>query len=145
MDIYIYAADTWCEDCANAIKEQLDKEGKTPEDPNNEHTFDSDEYPKGPFDSSNETTDSPDHCAAGAECLNAIVDGDQKYGCWLEQPLTNEGVEYTLGMIRDTIVRSIDAPEFMKYWVDELRDYGLETEDEVILDLFDERYGNAKE
>ena len=43
---YIYLADVWCDDCGRAICRRLKREGNAPADPDDEWTFDSDEYPK---------------------------------------------------------------------------------------------------
>ena len=43
MLAYIYAADLWCNDCGEMIREQITREGHAPEDPNDEYTYDSDE------------------------------------------------------------------------------------------------------
>ena len=77
---YVYQADLYCEDCGNKIKQQLDAEGKSPESPEDEYTFDSDEYPKGPYGEGGGEADSPHHCA-----------GCQKF---LDNPLTSEGYNY---------------------------------------------------
>ena len=43
---YIYLADVWCDDCGRAICKRLKREGNAPANPDDEWTFDSDEYPK---------------------------------------------------------------------------------------------------
>lgn len=83
MDAYIYQADLWCEDCIEAIKRELAKPEHVNE--NDEGTYDSDEWPKGPFADGGGESDTPCHCA----------------GChvYLDNPLTSEGVEYALAAI----------------------------------------------
>ena len=76
MDFYIFQADTYCQLCASGIKARLDP----PPTPEDEWTFDSDEYPKGAFDSDYEESDSPDHCAS---CQ-----------IFLKNPLTSDGEAY---------------------------------------------------
>lgn len=80
MDAYIYQAALWCPICTREIKKDLKKEGHVPEDPNDEHSYDSDDYPKGPFDDGGGEADTPQHCD----------------GCnvFLENPLTSDGEEY---------------------------------------------------
>jgi hypothetical protein len=68
---YIYLADVWCDDCGRAICERLTREGKAPADPDDEWTFDSDEYPKRAGD--DDEADTPQHCAAGEQCVNAVT------------------------------------------------------------------------
>ena len=65
---YIYQAALFCDDCGAKLRATL----PIPEacDPRDEHTYDSDDYPKGPFNE--DESDGPDHCASGADCVNAI-------------------------------------------------------------------------
>jgi len=114
MNVYIYQADVWCEDCAEAIKSRLASEGNVPEDPSDETTFDSDEYPKGPYDDGGGEADSPQHCGAGSECLNAVEFADgHKVGCFLENPLTSDGVDYLVEQYREDHESDVVA-----LWVD---------------------------
>jgi len=78
MRVYVYAADTYCEDCGDAIKATL----STPESPDDECTWDSSDYPKGPYDTARDEVDSPNHCGA---C-----------GVFLNNPLTGAGEQYVL-------------------------------------------------
>lgn len=81
MMFYVYKADVWCEECTQAIKEKILQE-LVPDNPEDESSFDSNDYPKGPFESSYEEADTPMHCA----------------GCdlFLENPLTPDGEAYVL-------------------------------------------------
>lgn len=102
MEVYMYAADLYCEDCGEAIRESLDAEGKKPEDPSDECTFDSDDYPKGPYLDGGGESDSPCHCGSGEDCVNAIVLPDgRKVGAFLENPLTGDGIDYVKEAIRE--------------------------------------------
>lgn len=78
MDVYMYQAALYCADCGESIKASLHT--TAPETPNNEHSFDSDDYPKGPYPNGGGEADCPNHC-----------DG---CGTFLENPLTSNGVEY---------------------------------------------------
>ena len=78
MEHYIYSADVYCARCAKHIQWELGQSGRAPANPADETSFDSDDYPKGPFDS--EESDTPQHCA--------------KCGEFLEQPLTSAGYAY---------------------------------------------------
>ena len=82
---YIYRADLYCEECALRIAKRLDEEGKKPANPMDEHSYDSDEYPKGPF--FGEESDSPDHCGG---C-----------GKFLENQLTQDGYRYLKEMVSE--------------------------------------------
>jgi hypothetical protein len=67
MKHFIYAADQWCEDCGNAIRDRIISEGKAPSNPDDEASYDSDEFPKGPC----EVEDEADFCCgSGTECPN---------------------------------------------------------------------------
>lgn len=76
---YIYKADNYCDKCGDEICEELTKQGKAPEDPDNESTYDSDDFPKS-ADHESEESDSPQHCANCKE--------------FLENPLTQDGYKY---------------------------------------------------
>ena len=100
MNVYIYQADVFCEDCGKKIREHLKAAFKAPADPSNENSYDSDNYPKGPITS--DKSDCPQHCGAGEECVNAVDLGGEtgKVGMMLENDLTPEGVEYLKDYIR---------------------------------------------
>jgi hypothetical protein len=87
MDAYIYQAALWCSDCTRTIKKELKKKGETPEDPDDEGSYDSDDYPKGPYSEGGGEADTPQHCD----------------GCavFLENPLTGDGEEY----VREAVAR----------------------------------------
>jgi hypothetical protein len=109
MNAYIYQAALFCEDCGRSIRKRLKQEGKAPDSPRDESTYDSDEYPKGPYQDGGGEADSPQHCGAGADCLNAMeLEDGRKVGAWLENPLTSHGVEY----VRQAIEDGGDVAEF---------------------------------
>lgn len=99
---YIYRADIWCEKCAVAIAEKLTQEGKAPADIINENTYDSDDFPKGPF--FEEESDAPEHCAG---C-----------GIFLENPLTTDGREYMQGMVDQALASGRGEEPHIKEWMD---------------------------
>jgi hypothetical protein len=80
MDAYIYQAALLCSDCTRKVKEDLEERGMTPEDPDNEYSYDSDDYPKGPYSEGGGEADCPNHCDMCHE--------------FLENPLTSEGDNY---------------------------------------------------
>ena len=101
MDAYIYQADLYCPACITKIRLRLEAEGKKPENWRDETTFDSDDYPKGPFADGGGESDTPQHCGMGADCLdylsltNDAEDAPQiRVGAFLKNPLTCEGVKY---------------------------------------------------
>jgi hypothetical protein len=88
---YIYQADVWCDDCGRALCESLPR-------PTSEH-FDSDEYPKPA--GNHEESDSPQHCAAGEDCINAItLPSGARVGCLFGE-LTMDGIDYVLEAAED--------------------------------------------
>jgi hypothetical protein len=91
--MYIYQADVWCDDCGRAIRSGLLLAGKAPENIEDESSYDSDDFPKGPY-SDNEESDTPQHCASGEDCPNhETLDDGRKVGM-LFGSLTSDGVEY---------------------------------------------------
>jgi len=72
MLVYIYAADIYCQQCGEAIRERITREGFAPAEPDDEWSYDSDEFPKGPYPDGGGEADCPQHCGAGPECHNAI-------------------------------------------------------------------------
>lgn len=100
MNGAIYAADVWCEDCAEEIKQRIRDEGFAPEDEDDQHSYDSGEFPKD-CDVSCES-DTVEHCAAGEDCINVheFADGS-KCGVWLENDLTISGIEYVKDAVRE--------------------------------------------
>jgi hypothetical protein len=113
MNGAIYAADVWCADCAESIKERIRAEGHGPDDEDDQTSYDSDEFPKD-CDVSCES-DIPEHCAAGTDCINAyeFIDGD-KIGCWLENDLTTHGEDY----VKDAVRVGGDVAELWADWYD---------------------------
>lgn len=91
---YTYQAELWCPSCGRAIREELAAAGKEPADSENPYSYDSDDYPKAVAFCSIES-DAPDHCAAGAECLEAeeLSDGS-RVGRLLTEYLTDIGDQY---------------------------------------------------
>lgn len=94
MDAYIYQAGLFCPNCTKEIKKTL----TCPGDPNDEWTFDSDDYPKGPFADGGGEADTPNHCA--------------KCQCFLENPLTEEGYRH----IERQIGIMVGYNEVVKLW-----------------------------
>jgi hypothetical protein len=91
--LYMYQAALYCETCGRRIRAELTVQGKAPDDPDDEDSYDSDEYPKQTCMTSE--TDSVSFCDSGADCADPIVlsDGKTKIGCYLEQDLTDEGIK----------------------------------------------------
>lgn len=94
MNVYMFQAALYCEACGESIIERLTAEGKAPAHPSDEYSFDSDEYPKGPYPDGGGEADSPSHCDCGPYCLNAETIGRLTVGAFLENPLTSDGYNY---------------------------------------------------
>lgn len=88
----IYCADNWCDDCAEAIRDDIRAHGQAPIDPDDESSYDSGEFPKRAED--DEESDSPQHCASGETCLNANKLSDGTKVGLLFGELTDAGIEY---------------------------------------------------
>ena len=89
---YIYQAELWCDTCGAAICDALDAEGKG-HDRSDETSYDSDDYPKGPFSDSDES-DTPSHCASGETCPNAVTLDDGRPVGAIVSGLTADGRAY---------------------------------------------------
>jgi hypothetical protein len=110
--VYMYNADLWCSECGRAIKKRIRAEGHAPKTPSDESSFDSDEYPKGPFSDGGGEADSPQHCGAGEDCLEPYVLKDgSKVGKFLGNDLTAEGEEYVKGL------HATNPTEITEFWM----------------------------
>jgi hypothetical protein len=105
--MFIYSADTYCDDCGARIRAELEAAGV-------QDHGDSDGFPQSARD--DEETDSPDHCASGADCIGSAVDlGDyglepdaqligaetRVIGELLSECLTDAGRAYLREMLED--------------------------------------------
>jgi len=95
---FIYCADVWCDDCGEAIRQRLTEEGKAPADPDDEWSYDSDDFPKRADD--DDESDTPQHCAAGEGCINAVEIEGGKVGLLFGE-LTSDGMAYVEEAIDD--------------------------------------------
>lgn len=89
MNVYIYAAALHCEECGEAIRDTLTREGKAPANPDNESSYDSDNFPKGPYANGGGEADCPQHCDS---CR-----------AFLDNPLTPDGVDYVRAEVANAI------------------------------------------
>jgi hypothetical protein len=132
--MYTYQADIWCESCGRRIMEDLEREhpDEIPADPSDLYSFDSDEYPKPAVPGE---IDYPGHCAAGAECIealdlrpygareDALVGAETvSIGALIEDQLTDHGAEY----LRELLSESDPTPyqaALHKFWRAAFADY----------------------
>lgn len=108
---YIYNADVYCEACGEAIKADLDSKGLRPDHSDDESTYDSGDYPKGPYPY--EEADHPEHCGSGDDCLEPLIIDGEKYGKFFGNPLTDEGLKRLLRMAR---ANEDHASELIDLW-----------------------------
>lgn len=85
MDAYVYQAALICSACVDRLKATLPIPDGA--DLDNESSFDSDDYPKGPYGHGGGEADCPQHC----DCC----------GSFLENPLTDDGREYVREAFRE--------------------------------------------
>jgi hypothetical protein len=123
--MYIYKADTYCDDCGKEICLDLQRKGQAPADPSNEHSYSSDKFPKRCGDDDDHgNSDSPSHCANHGKCLNAdkLSDGS-KVGKLLGTDLSRVGVAYVVEAIYDS--PRVGGGEVARFWAEK---FGLHYE-----------------
>src|SRR3954469_15157799 len=111
MRVYLFCASYWCEDCMRTHLQGKDEillrwpnwyagESQTVRtdemlreyllangcDPDDEATWDSDKFPKGPYENGGGEADTPQHCD---QCM-----------AFLENPLTEDGCAYVIDELR---------------------------------------------
>lgn len=114
MLAYLYNADLYCESCGDQIKDELNKEGKAPANPNDEYTYDSGEYPKGPYSNGGGEADQPNHC------------GNRECQVFLENPLTEDGHNYVLDCLIENKGSGAGSSDILELWSTH---YGINIED----------------
>ena len=150
MNAYIYQADLCCQDCGQKIIADLTRAGKAPECPQDESTFDSDDFPKSAGDDGGGESDCPQHCS----CC----------GVPLENPLTSDGVNYVLESIRESLAEAVEKGraqtwsrimplkgtaeedqvwlhgkrhvDIVREWAQQIQNYSLEKDERAIVELF---------
>lgn len=105
-DVYMYQAALWCGTCGEKLRAELPlPEGADLED---EHTYDSDDYPKGPFPDGGGESDTPQHCD-GCKVL-------------LRHDLTDDGQRYVRETFREHILTGNGAPAVLDAWQEQWPD-----------------------
>ena len=102
MNVYIYQAALYCEHCGNEIRQSLTDEGKAPANPDDESTYDSDDFPKGPYSDGGGEADCPQHC-----------DG---CNCHLDNPLTGDGELYVTEQILEYLTTGDKCESTIEQW-----------------------------
>jgi len=118
----IYQADCYCDSCGKDIEARLAKDGKAPQDPTDESSYDSDDYPK--YASNDEESDSPTHCASGEDCLEGdTLPSGRVVGCLLGG-LTGDGARYVADAIRQDAKKPQGSrSEVVALWAEHFGDY----------------------
>ena len=98
MDVYVYQAALLCDECGVKRQHAL----TTPIDPDDESTWDSGDYPKGPYPDGGGEADSPQHC--------------DHCGEFLENPLTDDGRTYVVEALNAFRLDGSGDPEVMDTW-----------------------------
>lgn len=109
--VYIYAADIYCEDCGKRTREELTAQGKAPANPEDDSSYDSNDFPDGPYFNGGGEADTPQHCA---ECHK-----------FLENPLTEDGYDYVFEALHRFSETGKGNAEVLQEWRDFYRE-GLE-------------------
>lgn len=138
----IYAADIWCDDCAEEIKARICADlwanrtidecpdGTAVSEFDNredldeylrgmdERNYDSDSYPK--YCSDDVESDCPQHCAALADCVNPVIMSDgSKVGYFFGNSLTSDGVDYVKDAVREDIAAGCIDSVAVEIWFEE--------------------------
>ena len=104
MDVYVYQAELLCDQCGERARAKLDAAGGwTPRDPEDFATYDSNDYPKGPFPDSGGESDSPEHCS---QCE-----------IFLRNPLTTEGERWVRDRVREDLAAGNKNSLAIKQWM----------------------------
>jgi hypothetical protein len=80
LTVFLYKADLLCRQCGQYHRDYLAFRNLAPVDPDDESSYDSDEFPKGPYPNGGGEADTPQHCG---DC-----------GTFLKNPLTDDGRAY---------------------------------------------------
>lgn len=123
MMVYMFQAALLCQGCGNAVIEDMKvlHPEKVPADAADESSYDSDQFPKGPYDNGGGEADCPQHC--------------DHCHVFLENPLTPDGIVYTADAVRrheeDGDGNAEVIGEWKDYYGDELRAYNESLWDET--------------
>jgi len=72
MHVYVYRADLYCRDCGQELCDSILKPVYA--DLEDEATWDSDDYPKGPYSNGGGESEYPQHCAGcGVSLDNPVI------------------------------------------------------------------------
>lgn len=102
MDVYVFQAALLCDGCGEAVRRDLDANGCKPEDVEDESSYDSDRYPKGPYANGGGEADCPQHC--------------DHCGTFLDNALTGDGETYVRDAFREFVETGHGNPDVLAEW-----------------------------
>ena len=123
MNVYIYQAALLCEDCGKVQCQALIDAGKAPANPDDEYTYDTDDYPKGPYGDGGGEADCAQHC--------------DHCNTFLENPLTSHGAENVAESLVSGFLRDDGSPDVLREWFAFYRDDVRELVEEMMMEEFD--------
>lgn len=100
MDAYVFQAALICEDCSHAVQGTLPKPAHV--DMNDQSSYDSDDWPKGPYGDGGGEADTPQHC--------------DMCGVFLDNPLTGDGETYVRDAFREFVETGRGRPDVLGEW-----------------------------
>lgn len=121
MEAFIYCADLYCEDCGRKIRDELIAAGKAPQNPADETSYDSDDFPKGPYPDGGGEADYFAHCG-NPECSE-----------FLANPLTSDGMKNVAESFREYVRDDGGNADVLDKWAEELGGYNLMDEQKFAL------------
>jgi hypothetical protein len=104
---YVYQSDIYCEDCALDIMLDVGRT-RTQAEITALREEGSDAWPQGPYDDGGGEADAPQNC--------------RSCGCFLRNPLTQDGYHYVIVMIEDHVLRGRGKSEVLAEWFDYYKD-----------------------
>jgi hypothetical protein len=100
MDAYIFQAALICTDCSHGVQGALIKPDHV--DMIDQDSYDSDEWPKGPYSEGGGEADSPQHC--------------DHCGVFLDNPLTGDGETYVRDAFREYVELGRGSLDILAEW-----------------------------
>ena len=100
MDAYIFQAALICDTCGTLYKQGTDRPAHV--DENDESSYDSDEWPKGPYSDGGGEADTPQNC--------------DHCGVFLDNPLTGDGETYVRDAFREFVELGRGSLEVLGEW-----------------------------
>jgi hypothetical protein len=140
LNAYIYCAALLCEPCGEAVIKELTQDGEAPADPSDESSYDSDQFPKGPYPDGGGEADTPQHC--------------DHCGEFLDNALTGDGETYVRDAFREYVETGRGKLDVLRTWRDaydwvfgDFTDitYPMMREERTLTDVQRQRFGDLFE